>query len=664
MSLLTMRHRQAERWQDEHIDELKQRRRYFERKYRRTRSGAYKRVYKLMCRCTNSAITTRHKEHFAEKIDVSSGSKMAWKQAQKLLSTTDEPTENSPTDTVKLCDSLQAFFNDKINKISLNISSLIASLQLPNLPHSTSCPKLQNSLTTFHQVTEDDVKRIITSSPPKTSGADVMPTWLLLQCLETLAPSFSRLFNLSLSSGVFPESFKSARVTPLIKKPGLDKTVYSNYRPISNLAFLGKTLERIVLEQLQCHMDCEPALNPNQSAYRRLHSTETALNRITNDILSPMDNRKVTIMSMFDFSAAFDTIDHQILLERLTINFNITQTVLHWLSSFLTDRQQTVYIGQSHASSSATVSRGVPQGSVLGSVLYAMYTSPIYHIVRDHGLNGHQYADDTQILISCHVADLQSTITRVEACVGDMVRWLLLNNLCLNSYKTELLLFGTKQQLAKVSQAVQLNVSTDVIKCTQSARNLGVWLDDKLIFDIQAGQICQSCMLNIKKLAKIRRYLTPQSAAVLGAAIVASKLDYCNSILTGISSTNIQRLQRIQYALARVIHRVPWREHITPTITKLHWLPVQQRIHFNLALLTWKALHLRQPSYLAELLNQRSTNGEHNLRDRGIMLVLPPTSTQLGDRAFSCAAPRLWNSLPASVRSSPSLPSFKSNLKT
>ena len=293
----TKRHRQAEHWQDKLIDELKQRRRYFERKYRRTRSGAYKRMYKLMCRCTNSVITTRHKKHFAEKIDVSSGSKMAWKQAQKLLSTTDEPTENSPTDIVKLCDSLQAFFSDKINKISLNISSLIASLQLPNLPHSTSCPKLQNSLTTFHQVTEDDVKRIITSSPPKTSGADVMPTWLLLQCLETLAPSFTRLFNLSLSSGVFPESFKSARVTPLIKKPGLDKTVYSNYRPISNLAFLGKTLERIVLEQLQCHMDSEPVLNPNQSAYRRLHSTETALNRITNDILSAMDNRKVTIMS-------------------------------------------------------------------------------------------------------------------------------------------------------------------------------------------------------------------------------------------------------------------------------------------------------------------------------------------------------------------------------
>ena len=106
------------------------------------------------------------------------------------------------------------------------------------------------------------------------------------------------------------------------------------------------------------------------------------------------------------------------------------------------------------------------------------------------------------------------------------------------------------------------------------------------------------------------------------------------------------------------------REHITPTITKLHWLPVQQRINFKLALLTWKALRLQQPSYLAELLNQRSTNGEHNLRDRGIMLVVPPTSTQLGDRAFSCAAPRLWNSLPASVRSSPSLPSFKSNLKT
>jgi hypothetical protein len=172
-------------------------------------------------------------------------------------------------------------------------------------------------------------------------------------------------------------------------------------------------------------------------------------------------------------------------------------------------------------------------------------------------------------------------------------------------------------------------------------------------------------MFNIKKLARIRRYLTPHSAAVLGSAIVASKLDYCNSLLTGISSSHIKRLQRVQNALARIIHRVPWRDCITPTLIKLHWLPVEQRINYKLALLTWRAYHYRQPAYLAELLSQRTTNSGHDLRDRGVMLTVPKSTTsRIGDRAFSCAAPVLWNSLPTSIRSLTSLSSFKSNLKT
>ncbi len=555
------------------------------------------------------------------------------------------------------------FFVDKIEKISLNISCLVASLQLPIMPHDTSCPKLTNVFTNFQPVTETHVKEVITASPPKTSGADCIPTWLLLECLDTLAPPLTRLFNMSLRSGSFPINFKCAHITPLLKKPGLDRATYENYRPISNLAFLGKVLKRIVLRQLQSHIDREPALNPNQSAYRRAHSTETALNRIVNDILSAMDRKKITVVSLFDFSAAFDTIDHTILLERLATNYNITATALLWLKSYLTDRQQAVYIGDHH-SSMFTVARGVPQGSVLGPVLFAMYTVPLHHIVTSHGLTGHFYADDTQIVASCDVVDLAKTLQRVEACVTDLLKWLLLNNLCLNSSKTEVLLFGTRQQLAKVDTAVNLRVGSDTVVSTPSARNLGVWLDASLKFDAQVNKICQSCFFNIKKLARIRRYLTPQSAAVLGAAIVASRLDYCNSVLTGIAVDNIKRLQRVQNALARVIHRIPRRAHITPTLIKLHWLPVHLRIDFKLAIITWKALNLQQPSYLSELLHQRTVNSQRNLRDNGLLLVVPRTATRIGERAFSSAAPRLWNSLPLSIRSASSLDTFKSRLKT
>jgi hypothetical protein len=316
-------------------------------------------------------------------------------------------------------------------------------------------------------------------------------------------------------------------------------------------------------------------------------------------------------------------------------------------------------------SSTATVTWGIPQGSVLGPVLYAIYTAPLHHIVLLHGLTGHYYADDTQIYASCDAVQLNDNIARVEACIADILNWLLLNNLCLNTTKTELLLCGTKQQLAKINDTtITLSVGTDTVMCTPSARNLGVLLDKHLTFDAHIGKICQASFFNIRKLARIRRYLSPQTAAVIGAAIVASKLDYCNSILTGITTVNIKRLQRVQNALARVIYRVPRREHITSTLMQLHWLPIPQRIDFKLGMITWKSINFHQPAYLAELLTLRTIRHDRCLRERGTELVVPRSSTKLGERAFSSAAPRLWNSLPLAVRSAPTLVTFKSKLKT
>ena len=188
----------------------------------------------------------------------------------------------------------------------------------------------------------------------------------------------TRLFNTFLTSGTFPDVFKQAYVIPLLKKYGLDKLDYANYQPIFNFAFLGKVLERIVLTQLNQHLSAEPSLKPFQSAYQRHHSTETALTKITNDILP-----KITIVDkllMFlDFSAAFNTINHHMLIERLPINFNISSVALEWFRFNQNNRQQSVYVDQSN-SASATMSRGVPQGSVLGPILYTMYTGSLHHV--------------------------------------------------------------------------------------------------------------------------------------------------------------------------------------------------------------------------------------------------------------------------------------------
>jgi len=174
-------------------------------------------------------------------------------------------------------------------------------------------------------------------------------------------------------------------ITPILKKPGLDDTVLSNFRSISNLPFLSKVLEKVVATQLQIHLDKNNLQEPFQFGFRPLHSTETALLKVVNDLLLASDSGVLSLLVLLDLSSAFDTVCHSILLSRLSV-IGISETVLLWLSSYLTDRQQFISIDKFN-SHSVIFSRGVPQGSVLGPLLFLIYTLPLGQIIRRHGFN-------------------------------------------------------------------------------------------------------------------------------------------------------------------------------------------------------------------------------------------------------------------------------------
>jgi hypothetical protein len=173
-------------------------------------------------------------------------------------------------------------------------------------------------------VTESEVLRILRSIQPKSSPLDFVPTSLIKECSEIFAPIICSLANLSFSEGHFPESFRLAQVTPLIKKPGLDPDVPANFRPISNLNNISKILEKLFSSRLQDHVKLSTNLNPFQSAYRKHHSTETALLKIVNDIYTSIDGKKIAVLVSLDLSAAFDTLDHSTLLTRLEETFGIS----------------------------------------------------------------------------------------------------------------------------------------------------------------------------------------------------------------------------------------------------------------------------------------------------------------------------------------------------
>ena len=202
-----------------------------------------------------------------------------------------------------------------------------------------------------------------------------MPTSLLRQCLDEIAPYITDIVNASLETGLVPQSFKQAIVKPLLKNSGLDPDNLKNYRPVSNLPFVSKILEKVVLEQLSNHIARNGLQVCFQSAYRQHHSTETALLRIVNDLLQVIDKGKSTILTLLDLSAAFDTLDHDILLGRLRNTFGVSDTALNWFHSYLHERKQVVSIGRSQ-SKEQNILYGVPQGSVLGPVLFVLYTTP------------------------------------------------------------------------------------------------------------------------------------------------------------------------------------------------------------------------------------------------------------------------------------------------
>ena len=215
-------------------------------------------------------------------------------------------------------------------------------------------------------------------------------------------------------------------------------------------------------------MNSEQVLNLFQSVYRHHHSTEIALLKITNDILAEIDHKRLTLLVLLNFSAAFDTIAHNILIECLRSTFNTSSTALERFNSYVLNREQSVHIGASKSSTS-TMKKGVPQRSVLGLALHTMYNTPMHYIVMNCKISAHYYADDTQLYLSFEPVEYQISIKCMEAYISDMMQWLLSNNLALNTTKTEILLFNTRQQLTKVSKSVAVCIGDSAINTSITA---------------------------------------------------------------------------------------------------------------------------------------------------------------------------------------------------
>ena len=641
-------------WFDSEYKQLRIKRRRAEKQWRKNYHTSDKIIFdNLRQQCITLASSKEAQYYKSQFAKYDNSQKSLFRFAEIFLDRSSVITL-PPSDSIQsVVDEFNSYFTNKIDNIRKRFTDMPV-IQKSETSNADNLQKLDH----FTPTTIEEIRSIIQDTGLKTSSTDPLPQSIMKDDIEFWLPYICDLVNCSLSSGSI-EGAKLAHLTPLIKGHSLDPSNLKNYRPISNLSFIGKLIERVVLKRLNSHLSQNNLNMPFQSAYKKHHSTETLMIRIVNDLLITIDENKATVVMLLDLSAAFDTVDHNKLLHILKSEIGVSGIALDWFKSFLCGRCQKVRV-DGFESAEIIIKFGVPQGSVLGPVLFNIYIRSLYKTSHNLNFSIHGFADDHQVFKSFNMQCQYNILAhQIPNVFKQITKWMTSQYLLLNPGKTEIIVFGSQSTLSSLMINGTFLSSSICIRFVSTVKNLGIRLDSNLNFKNQITALKSSCFHKLRNLAKMKPHLSSQQLETLTQALVISSLDYCNSLYYGINATLLNQLQSIQNRACRVICGLKKRESTSQHMKNLHWLKVKERIEFKVLLLVYKALAGNSPSYLTNLINYNCISGS-----RTPSLSTTQVKTSIGKRAFEHFAPILWNSIPNEIKLSKDISSFKKVLKT
>ena len=577
-----------------------------------------------------------------------------WSLLNTLISKTNYKDSISSLKVNGILSSDPLVITNTLNDFFVNIGDSLASRINPVPTSFESYLKLNhiNSLA-LTPTDPDEIIKIINELPNKTSsGHDDIPLSILKSSIHCISKPLSMIINNSMSYGIFPDPLKIAKICPIFKSN--DKTDVSNYRPISLLTSFSKIFEKVIYTRLASYLEYNGILDNAQYGFRKNHSTYMPLLDLYDKITNASENKEYAIGIFVDLSKAFDTINHTILVNKLS-RYGIRGVALDLVTSYLSNRKQFVTF-KGINSSMRTITCGVPQGSVLGPLLFLIFINDIVNSSRL--LHFILFADDTNLFYSCK--SLELLLTTVNDELSNLAVWFRANKLSLNISKTNYIIFGSKHL-----PSADLIVKIDEVLLTQvdCTKFLGVLVDAKTTWKSHIALIAKKISRGLGAIKRVKRLLPANIILLLYHTMITPYLTYCCIVWGCASPTNLQKLRVLQKRAIRIISNAPYRNPSTPLFKKLELLRLDDLITLQTALFIYKSKLGLLPKSCSNYLIIANRERLHNTRVFSYF-VIPKCRTVLRKNCISVRGPTLWNTLPPNLQAASTITEFKRSMIT